>query len=219
VFPAESCYYSGRNSVGALPGPNQPRKELAMAEQPDIIDGEEWRPVAAWEDLYEVSSLGRVRSLPRSRARTNRGIQQVVHYKGRLLSLSLRNGYPFVGLRDGLRYVKAYVHQLVCEAWHGPRPQGFDVAHADGGRIVNTPQNLRWASRLENMRDKSLHGTERTRDNYLHAKISSSNLADIRAKYAAGARPRDIFREYGVTRGYASYLRTKLLSEGCSHGR
>lgn len=51
------------------------------------------------------------------------------------------------------------VHILVCEAFHGPRRLGLEVAHNDGNRLNASATNLRWATRLANIADKWLHGT------------------------------------------------------------
>lgn len=65
-------------------------------------------------------------------------------------------GYPTVAL-DVQKPI--CVHALVCEAFHGPRPHGYQVAHGDGSRTNNHFLNLRWASPSENNRDKAVHGT------------------------------------------------------------
>lgn len=52
------------------------------------------------------------------------------------------------------------LHRLVCEAFHGPEPQpGMDAAHNDGDRRNNHANNLRWATRAENIADQWSHGT------------------------------------------------------------
>src|SRR3546814_14079116 len=56
---------------------------------------EEWRPVVGYEGYYEVSSLGRVRSLPRIRsAKRRKGTQFTMRMAGRVLVLCLnKSGY------------------------------------------------------------------------------------------------------------------------------
>lgn len=52
------------------------------------------------------------------------------------------------------------VHRLVCEAFHGPRPEGKQcVAHRDGDTENNRPHNVYWATYLENAADRDRHGT------------------------------------------------------------
>lgn len=92
---------------------------------------EEWR-VTLRHDGYEVSSLGRVRN-----RKTGRILKLTPHSKG----------YLKVNLT---RKIHVYVHQLVCECWHGPGPFGFEVDHVDFVRSNNTPGNLRWLPGVEN---------------------------------------------------------------------
>lgn len=57
---------------------------------------EEWRPIKDYEGLYEVSNMGRVRSLDREIITSN---GKKIHLKGKILKLQLNNsGYLFVGL-------------------------------------------------------------------------------------------------------------------------
>lgn len=112
---------------------------------------EEWRPALGFEGRYEVSSLGRVASLPTRTWPTRR-----------LLSVSFakkRGGYARVVLRrDGKQFARP-VHVLVCEAFHGVRPDGMQVRHLDGQVLNNAATNLAWGTAAENERDKVRHGT------------------------------------------------------------
>jgi NUMOD4 motif len=86
---------------------------------------ERWLPVPGWERLYEVSDLGRVRSLPR-KGGNNRW------YGGKVLVPYPHKGYPVVPLcRGGQRTMRA-IHQLVLEAFAGPCPPGMQACHNNG---------------------------------------------------------------------------------------
>lgn len=88
-------------------------------------------------DLYEVSDLGRVR-----RKATGYVLTQSTNSS----RMGRRPGYRVVSLCTGSRKAQksAYVHQLVAEAFHGPRPDGHDVDHVDHDRTNNAAANLRW---------------------------------------------------------------------------
>ena len=46
------------------------------------------------------------------------------------------------------------VHKLVALAFHGPRPSpAHEVAHGDNDVSNNRPDNIRWATVLENKED------------------------------------------------------------------
>jgi hypothetical protein len=120
---------------------------------------EHWRPVYGWEGLYEVSDLGRVRSLDR----------WVVHHDGR------RVWYPslHVGLRMGPQgYLRVllcrnssskwiHVHRVVLEAFAGLRPPGLMACHGNGDPLDNSLVNLRWDTMSSNAQDSVRHGTHR----------------------------------------------------------
>lgn len=107
------------------------------------MDSEEWRPVVGWEDRYEVSSQGRVRSA--------RDSQQL---RIRII--------PKAYLSRGSKLQAFSVSRLVAEAFVGPRPSPrHEVLHGDGVEGNNTPGNLRWGTRRENMADAKRHGTLR----------------------------------------------------------
>ena len=106
---------------------------------------EEWRQIPGF-DAYQVSSLGRVVSTVRGGTRELRG-----GYAG--------SGYRKVAMvgNDGHRYGKK-VHLLVCEAFHGPRPDGLIARHLNGDKTCNEASNLEWATYSENGQDQVRHG-------------------------------------------------------------
>ena len=109
---------------------------------------EEWRPVVGYEGLYEVSNLGRVRSLPRT-MKSRRGKEQGgYHLKGRVLKQhDTGNGYLAVPMTKG---VCKMVHRLVLEAFV-PNPDNKPCCdHIDANRKNNRVENLRWATYSEN---------------------------------------------------------------------
>ena len=53
---------------------------------------------------------------------------------------------------DGIRQSPRKVHQLVCEAFHGPRPfEKAVVIHIDENAHNNRPENLKWGTQKENL--------------------------------------------------------------------
>lgn len=119
---------------------------------------EEWRPVVGYEGYYEVSNLGRVRSLDR---RVSNGSGNTRIARGVMLKPSLRDGFKYyvVNLGHGRgRRRTVQVHILVLEAFVGPRPDGLIACHNDGIHLNNRSSNLRWDTYSENLRDQVRHG-------------------------------------------------------------
>lgn len=129
---------------------------------------EEWRAIPGWEGFYEVSSLGRVRSLPRTLERKHpSGKFVLIDYPGRVMSCpawkKVKNGketaYRMVTLSRGGARLSIAVSILVCTAFYGPRRRSQHAAHWDGNSLNDRAENLRWASAKENAADKLRHGT------------------------------------------------------------
>lgn len=122
---------------------------------------ETWRSVPGYEGYYEVSDLGRVRSLDRivpSRPGRTR------FAKGKLVGDALSSAqnvtqYRVVTLhRSGRRPIQRKVHVLVLEAHVGPRPTGCFGCHSNGDALDNRLENLRWDTPAGNVQDAIQHG-------------------------------------------------------------
>ena len=129
---------------------------------------EVWRPVPGWETLYEVSDLGRVRSLDRvvrQRSRSGNWIDQP--YYAKVLKQSATGGrvkgsrYSCVALAKDNKTKTAYVHHMVAEAFIGPRPDGAEVNHKDCDKTNNAVDNLEYVSRDENIAHALANGKGR----------------------------------------------------------
>ena len=125
-----------------------------QAEQPQMQV--EWKDVPN-HDGYMVNSLGEVWSKNRTVEKNLKGKRYVVTLKGKKLKAWESNAYLYCSLGCG---TKCGVHRIVCMAFHGvPRNKNLEAAHLDGNAHNNTPENLAWATRLENEQMKIQHGT------------------------------------------------------------
>lgn len=116
---------------------------------------EVWAAVVGYEGLYEVSSLGSVRSLAREILRST-GVTE--KNNGKVISLHVAGkGYLYVGLYKNAKRVQVGVHRLVAEAFHGPS-RGLHVNHIDCNKTNNAASNLEWVTRAGNAAHAKQHG-------------------------------------------------------------
>jgi hypothetical protein len=115
-----------------------------------VMEQEIWKDVKGWEGFYQVSNLGRVKSVDRF---VKRG-KKKMHVRELLLKNTLDSkGYYMVALCDKERgdIKKARVHRLVAEAFiQNPQNKPL-IDHLDRNRQNNNINNLRWCTMSENM--------------------------------------------------------------------
>lgn len=132
----------------------------ASAELASPQLAEEWRPVVGYEGAYEVSDLGRVRSLDRP-ALTPTGFPYV--QRGRVLKRTrVRAGESRFKVNlsvPGIPPKKRLISTLVAAAFLGPRPDGFFVCHNNGKADDDRLVNLRYDTPTGNSADTIPHGT------------------------------------------------------------
>lgn len=123
-------------------------------------NAERWLPVAGYEGLYEVSDQGNVRSLTRTVECGGRYSRTIQGQPRKQVEIGRPNDRrKAVRLCASNVYKLRLVHQLVLEAFVGPRPPNFDGCHNNGAKLDNRLENLRWDTKSSNARDKLLHGT------------------------------------------------------------
>lgn len=117
-----------------------------------------WRDVGGYEGLYQVSNLGRVRSLDRFVENTGViGNNKVIRLKGKVLkkrysNLNTKGVVPYgrVLLLRGGKAKQFCVHKLVAQAFI-PNPENKpQVDHIDGNSFNDAVTNLRWCTQQEN---------------------------------------------------------------------
>ena len=114
---------------------------------------ETWIPIPGYEGLYDVSDLGRVRSLDRLDARGHARREMV-------LKPRTSNKRHYVVLyTNGVRRRNSKVHRLVLEAFMGPCPDGLEGCHLNDDPTDNRLENLRWDTQSANMLDSVRNGT------------------------------------------------------------
>lgn len=181
----------------------QPTRGNAMASRivrtftPVPQDQEEWRPVAGLAGRYEVSSHGRVRSLPFSTIRSNGW-----HYthRGGILNPAHRMEHEYVQLYyEPKKQTKCWVHRLVLESFVGPAPTDkHEVNHIDGNPRNNHVSNLEWVTRAENIAHAVANKLHARGTDFSHSVLTPQIIHEARELHSNGMSWRAIGAQYGV---------------------
>jgi len=166
---------------------------------------EEWRPVVGYGGVYEVSNLGRVRSLDRW-VRVNSGRRRTGVRYFSPAQTGKNKKYKRVLLRNPDK--QRPVHQLVLEAFVGPRPENCQVRHLDGDPSNNRLDNLAWGTKAENEADKIKHGTLLCGTANPSSKLTDADVLAIRA---SNKRQIDLAQTYGVSQAVISAVRLRKI--------
>ncbi len=137
-----------------------------------VLPGEEWKPLRGYDRNYDVSNLGRVRTMLDSRSRI-KIVKQYGTGRDRVhLSVNLRlNG----------KQITRLVHHLVAQVWLPPKPAGLIILHGSGGRRDNRPDNLSYGTYKQNAGpDRERDGTLIRGEESCWAKLTEQNVIKIR---------------------------------------
>lgn len=109
------------------------------------LDGEEWKPIKGYEGLYEISNMGRIKSLAR-KTKTH------IVKEDKIIKIQKRHcGYIQGKLCKGSKSFNPIVSRLVAEAFCEKPSYKCVVNHKDNIRHNNIWTNLEWISQSENV--------------------------------------------------------------------
>ena len=133
----------------SAPSKNCKLTSLSTASSCPPWTAEVWKDIPGFEDRYQASSKGRIRSLG-SIQKT--ALNTTVHHKGKVLTqLPNKDGYLLVHVDKTTQ-----AHRLICSAFHGPPPEDAECCHANDIRTDNRPENLSWGTRQSNAAEMGL---------------------------------------------------------------
>ena len=131
-----------------------------------------WKDAPGYEGVYQVSNLGRVKSM--SRIRVN-GRAKILTKDKILLSKTL-NDYVKIGMTH--KYVLA--HRLIAKAFI-PNPDNKpQVNHINGIKHDNRVENLEWVTASENAIHSSKNKLSNTGEKHWKSKLTEKNIKEIR---------------------------------------
>ena len=110
-----------------------------------------WKDIPGYEGLYQASSEGRIKSIPR--------ITNGIVCKGKILKqyINPKNGYCYVSIHKNGKKKSCRVHCLIMQAFYPVKKKhgydkNFTINHIDGNKVNNRLNNLEWCTQSENQK-------------------------------------------------------------------
>lgn len=160
-----------------------------------------WKDIIGYEGIYQVSNLGRVKSVER-RVRNHKSGSTRLQKEQIITPTDNGNGYKIVCLRSKTNRKNKYVHRLVAEHFlDNPLGKGY-VNHIDYDKSNNVVTNLEWCTVSENV----AHSVEHMRKPKQNSKLPTTKEKYIcrRIEHGKHIRYRVSIRKFGVDRSFKS---------------
>lgn len=107
-----------------------------------------WKNIIGFEDSYQISNIGNVKSKNR---RVNSKYGKTRFVKGQILKNIIdKDGYHKVNLKRNQKGKTLFVHRLVCIHFHENPQNKKQVNHINGVKNDNRCENLEWCTASEN---------------------------------------------------------------------
>ena len=173
------------------------------------MEAEVWKDVEGYEGLYEVSSLGNVKSVSRTIEQSNGYSRE---FEGRVLKPGEKGkGYYFVCLFKENKGVSFYVHHLVAYNFLEKQETKKQINHINGDKKDNRLKNLELVTPSENALHsyRELNGSYNINNKKLSQKVKQMDCErNIIKEFPS-------IREIGRQLGYNNYSLIKALNTGC----
>lgn len=169
-----------------------------------------WKDVIGYKGLYQVSNLGRVKSLDRWVKSKHNSIK-MLKSKPMIISTDI-HGYQYITLsKNGIR-IKHKIHRLVAKSFIRNLKNKPEVNHKNGIKNDNRAENLEWATSSENQKHAYITGLQVSK-NYLRTGINNRNSKPV-LKYTISG---EFMCEYECTREAADFhnVTSSSISEAC----
>ena len=154
-----------------------------------------WKPIKDFENLYEVSNIGRIRSKTRYVKHYDINTKTFTSrlYRGGIIQGAIQStGYRRVILSDGNRKRYEFVHRLVAETFIENPDNKPCVNHKNGRKLDNRVNNLEWVTYKENNNHAQKNGLWKT---VTFNKKAVVNITTGKVYESAVAAARDIHKE------------------------
>ena len=159
---------------------------------------EVWKDIPEYEGTYQVSNMGRVRSL--DRVVTHKDGRKCRH-RGKVLKPSINaGGYEYLTLYNDNGKNTKTVHRLVLVTFKPHvNMSDLEVNHMDGDKLNNHLTNLEWLTRRDNLLHAHSTGLINNKgERSPNAKLSNTDVLEILQRLDSGELQKDIGSDYGV---------------------
>ncbi len=162
-----------------------------------------WKPIKGYEGYYEISNLGRVKSL--SRIILKNGIYPFKS-KEKIIKNRL-NKYYYVTLCKNNSYKNFYIHRLIANSFLPNPDKKLCVNHINGIKTDNSINNLEWATHKEN----TIHATDiglinQKGENSYNSKLNKEQVLEI---IKSNLPHRELSKIYSISKSYVSSIKNK----------
>lgn len=172
-----------------------------------VIENEVWRDIIGYEGLYQISDLGRVKSLARW-YKSSVSLYMKENIKNQRIN---HGGYLYLDLSKNGKKKSFTVHSLVAAAFIGKRPINTTIDHKNGNKLDNRVCNLEYCSIQENISRFRHLFNDYKGENHPMSRLTEEDVINIRKLYQEGnIKQKDIAKMYNITQVMVSRIHRRI---------
>jgi hypothetical protein len=173
-----------------------------------VKDPEVWRAISGFENFYEVSNWGRIKSLSREVIGAGGCPHKII--PERILSFLGKNTeYYVTKLYKNGTYCSKAVHRFVMEAFK-PEKCGNVINHIDGDKHNNYIHNLEWCTTAQNAEHSCKTGLSGWGERHPTAKLTYDQVTEMKRLSALGVKTKELSKMFNTTMGNVRHIVTGI---------
>ncbi len=159
------------------------------------METEIWKDIKGFENKYQISSLGNVKSIDRYDS-----LGRFKPSKLRTISIE-KDGYSYITLVGNKSKSKSFfIHRLVAQAFLPlPKTKDLQINHIDGNKNNNSIDNLEWVTAQENVIHALKTGLRCSGEDHYWAKLTNAQVLEIPNLLNLGYTQKKISKLYNVS--------------------